>query len=92
MTVPTPEALTMGEIGRTLARLEKGQDALLSRLESFGQHYVTRGEWSMSRDALNKDLDELRDELHARRVPWTNIVSAVVAAAALALTVVQLVT
>lgn len=91
MTTPVSDNLTIGEIGRTLSRLEKGQDTLIARLESFGQHYVTRGEWTMSKDAQDKDLDELRTEVHARRVSWPAVASAVVAIAALGLTIIQLV-
>jgi hypothetical protein len=72
------DELTPGEIGRTLQRLESGQNAVLARLEVLGQMFVTRAEWDMMRADLNQ-----------RRVPWTAVASFVVGAAALTITLVQ---
>lgn len=80
------DTLTIGEIGRTLARLEKGQDGIAAQLQSFGQAYVTRGEWEMHR----KEVAGLRAEATSRRPQWTAVASTVVAISALVLTIVQI--
>lgn len=72
------DELTPGEIGRTLQRLESGQNTVLARLEVLGQTFVTRAEWDM-----------LRSDLSQRRVPWTAVASFVVGAGALTITLVQ---
>lgn len=84
--------MTLGEIGRTLKRLDEGQTTLISRFDLLAQIYITRAEHAVITSAQGKDIDELRAELHARRVPWPAVASAIVAIGALSLSVVQLVT
>lgn len=75
----TPEhtyQVTIGEVARTLERLDAGQVTIIQRLDNQAAVFVTRHEWDM-----------FQREYTAKRIPWTNVVSATVALAALALSI-----
>lgn len=93
----------MGEPDETLAvvvarldDLRKDVGGLRTELRDRDSRYVSRAEWEMWREAVTAALDEarrgrvtLQERMDSRHVPWTSVVAAVVAAAALAWTVLQ---
>lgn len=76
--------LTIGEIGRTLVRLEAGQTAIRDSLAVLPARFVTRGEWEVRKEQLDQGLDQI----NARRVPWTAVGSLIVGASGLGLSLI----
>ena len=81
--------LTVGEIARTLVRLEQGQQTLLARLELMRGEFVHRSEWDERKDTVNRALKAVEDratriEENSKGLPWPMIATAVCAIAALA--------
>lgn len=76
MAPETTYAVTIGEVSRRLDDINKGQAAIIARMDTQAATYVTRVEW-----------DLLRADIATRRVPWTSVaalvVSGVVSGAAL---------
>lgn len=77
MAPETTYAVTIGEVSRRLDDINKGQAAIIARMDTQSATYVTRVEW-----------DLLRADLATRRVPWTSVAAVVVSGAALLATLV----
>ena len=102
---PTPPGgeVTVGELGRWLNRVDKQLTALTDEIRDQRSEYVHRTEWDLARaqvehlfeqggkriDELAADIDKVAAGIEQRRPQWTAIISAVVAALALALTLLQ---
>lgn len=71
-------AVTIGEVARSLERIDDGQKVIIARLDAQPSQYVTRNEWNM----LVKDLTQ-------RRVPWTNVATAITAIAAIVISLLR---
>lgn len=87
---------TLAVVVARLGDLREDFGKLRVELSERDKQYVTRGEFEMWREAHGGQMtearrrsDELQKQLDARHVSWTSVVAAVVAVAALALTVVQ---
>lgn len=61
------EDLSPGEIARTLHRLEEGIGKIVDRFERLDASFVTRSEHKLRADAVDKDVNELRDDVKELR-------------------------
>lgn len=100
---PPGGEVTVGELGRWLNRVDKQLTALTDEIRDQRAEYVHRTEWDLARaqvehlfeqggkriDDLADDIDKITAGIEQRRPQWASIVSAVVAALALALTLLQ---
>lgn len=88
--------LSMGEIARTLHRLEGGQERLLERIDLMRGEFVHRTEF----EARNKVVDEafvktetriglVETRVYAKGLPWPMIATAITSIIALALVVLE---
>lgn len=84
--------LTMGEIARTLTRLDEGQKEVLARIDLMRGEFVHRTEWTMRNGfvderfrTLDTDITAIRTEANAKRAPWWALVTALTAVGALVL-------
>lgn len=76
MMVPeTTMTITLGELARGMARLEDSQKSILAKLDTG---VVTRREF----ESFKEDVAAFKEEIAARRVPWTAVAALVVSALA----------
>jgi hypothetical protein len=92
--MPPQDDLTLGEIGRTLERLDKGQKELIDRFDLMRGEFVHKDTYDAQRTASDREIRDVKDRLdkaEARRAPWWSVAAVVVAAAALLTTLIPLI-
>ena len=90
MTPPTDAEMTMGEVARSLARIESGQAQLGAEVARLTAGFVSQGEYAAWRDGLGREVRDLKVDMtalearvDARRAPWWSVAAVLVAATAL---------
>ena len=86
----------MGEIARTLHRLEGGQERLLERLDLMRGEFVHRTEFEARKEVVDQAfvksearVERLEERMTAKALPWTTVATALTSIAALLLVLFQ---
>jgi hypothetical protein len=83
----------LGEIGRTLQRLDQGQKELIDRFDLMRGEFVHKDTYTAERNSSDREIREVKDRLdkaEARRAPWWSVGGLVVAASALLIALIPL--
>lgn len=90
-----PDAATLQVVVERLNDLRLDVGAVRTQLTAQAVTLVPRGEWVQRNEAVDarfngqgREISELRTELRSRSIPWTSVLSAVVAFVALVMTLV----
>lgn len=85
----------MARFGERIDALTLAVRDLQMSLTTQGAQFVTRSEWLMRNETVDREfkskgaeIGELRTELRSHRLPWTSVAGTVVAVAALALSII----
>lgn len=76
--------MALGEIARTLQRLDNGQKEVLSRLELMRSEFVHRDAYEVRTTALDREMREVKERMskaeqaaESRRPSWPAVTAAV---------------
>lgn len=90
MTTTERDTATLLVVVERLEDLRTDLGAIRMQLTAQAVTFVPRGEWVQRNEsvderfrALGRELGDLRTEVRSRRLPWTNVLSAVAAGVAL---------
>lgn len=85
--MPTSDDWSLGEIVRSLQRIEESQEKLTSKVDGLAAGFLPRSEWDVWAKARDREIAELK----SARAPWWSWATVGIALVMLVVTIANLI-